>query len=45
MMTSSANNHFIVLNGFVDCKLCKSILNAELEVVLYKVPDLELKDD
>lgn len=41
--TSSANNHFIVLNGTVGCKLCKSVLPAELQVVVYKVPGLELK--
>lgn len=42
-MTSSANNHCIVLNGTVGCKLCKSVLPAELQVVVYKVSGLELK--
>lgn len=43
-MASSANNRFIALNGTVGCKLCKSILPPELQVVVYEVPGLELKD-
>lgn len=44
IMTSAANNHLIVLNGAVDCELCKSVLPAELQVVVYEVSVLELKD-
>lgn len=44
IMASSANNHFIVHNGTIGCKLCKSISPAELQVVVYEGPGLELKD-
>jgi len=33
-MTSSVNNHFVVLNGTVGCKLCKPVMPAVLQVVV-----------
>lgn len=43
-MTSSANNNYIVLNETAGCKLGKSVLPAELPVMLYELSGLELKD-
>lgn len=43
-MTSSENSNFIVLNETAGCKLGKSVLPAELQVTVYKVSGLELKD-
>lgn len=41
--TSSANNNFVVLNETAGCKLGKSALPAELQVMVYEVFGLELK--